>query len=347
MNPSSFSYGSGGALSDAQVEAVAIDWVARRDAGLNAAEERELNGWLAADKRHGRAFERFDTSWASLDHPRHAGKAGVILHVLSRRARVRRRRRLAWSGVAGLVLVSTIFLGPSLGRRLDRAPLPASHVAVSPMNQRLADGSRVEFNEGAEISVDFSVESRNVHLLKGEAHFEVARDASRPFVVTAGHVRVRAVGTAFAVRLDPAGVEVLVTEGRVTVDDGASRDGTEPPAEVAAGYKVVVPVVGDEEKVAVAPMTDLDFGARLAWRGLRLEFSGTPLREAIMRFNTRNRVQLVVSDPSIEDLRVSGIFRAENVEGFVRLMEGSFGMEVSRRTEQEIVLGAAAGMKPQ
>jgi transmembrane sensor len=209
------------------------------------------------------------------------------------------------------------------------------------MDQRLADGSLVEFNQGAEIAVDFSPELRNVDLLKGEAHFEVTRDTSRPFVVTAGRVRVRAVGTAFAVRFDAEAVEVLVTEGRVSVDDGTSRKETVPPAEVAAGFKVVVSSTRDETQVEVRPMTDFDFGERLAWRGRRLEFSGTPLRDAIMRFNTRNRVQLLIGDPSIEDLLVSGIFRADNVEGFVRLMEGSFGVRAERRTAYEIVLHQA------
>jgi transmembrane sensor len=80
----------------------------------------------------------------------------------------------------------------------------------------LPDGSLVELKEGSRIAVDFSAEQRQVRLV-GEAHFQVARDAARPFVVNAQGVMVRAVGTAFSVRVDSDEVQVLVTHGSVHV----------------------------------------------------------------------------------------------------------------------------------
>ncbi|MGH7956064.1 MAG: iron-containing alcohol dehydrogenase, partial [Opitutaceae bacterium] len=78
-----------------------------------------------------------------------------------------------------------------------------------------AYGSVVELNVDADILVDFSPVRRAVRLVRGEAHFTVATDAARPFVVSAGGVEVRAVGTGFAVHFAPQEIAVLVTEGQV------------------------------------------------------------------------------------------------------------------------------------
>ncbi|MGH7956227.1 MAG: FecR family protein [Opitutaceae bacterium] len=114
--------------------------------------------------------------------------------------------------------------------------------------QTLADGSVVELNAGADILVDFSPARRSVRLVRSEAHFAVATDATRPFVVSAGGVEVRAVGTEFAVRFGSQEIAVLVTEGQVAVARTAApapADAVLPtptePVLVAAGGRVVIP----------------------------------------------------------------------------------------------------------
>jgi transmembrane sensor len=93
----------------------------------------------------------------------------------------------------------------------------AAHKSYLHVNERLAlpDGSRVELKDGSEVVVQYSASERRVKLTGGEAHFTVWKDKTRPFIVNAAGVEVRAVGTAFNVRLEAKSVEVLVTEGRV------------------------------------------------------------------------------------------------------------------------------------
>ena len=76
---------------------------------------------------------------------------------------------------------------------------------------RLHDGSIVELNKGAQISIRYSGDERRVDLLSGEAYFEVAKNPDRPFIVSARGIDVKAVGTAFNVRLHNDSLEVLVT----------------------------------------------------------------------------------------------------------------------------------------
>jgi transmembrane sensor len=141
------------------------------------------------------------------------------------------------------------------------------------------------------------------------------------------------------VRLDGAGVEVVVAEGRVRIDppSGAIR----PDAQVlSVGQSAVVPLAS----VAAPPvvtLTDAELAARLAWQPRLLDFTNAPLSEIVADFNRRNPVQLVVGEPALGALRLSAAFRSDNVEGFVRLMESDFGMRAEWRSEREIVLRRA------
>jgi transmembrane sensor len=207
----------------------------------------------------------------------------------------------------------------------------------------LADGSVVELRPGAESAVDFGGSLRGVTLIRGEAHFQVARDKDRPFVVAAGGVDFQALGTAFSVQLGSTRVELLVDEGRVAVekpsDIGPTGQRSAGPAvsarmiaTVDAGKRMVVELFPATNSVPSTPMAvpSQELAERLAWRAPRLEFSGTLLTEAAALMNQHNPVQLVVGDPALDGVRVTGLFRADNTDTFVRLLEASFGIKAER-----------------
>jgi ferric-dicitrate binding protein FerR (iron transport regulator) len=126
-----------------------------------------------------------------------------------------------------------------------REPTAGSTVVRRPDVQKLPDGTRVELNAGTEFVVEFTPGVRAVRLVRGEALFAVPKNPARPFVVGAGAVSVRAVGTAFAVRHGAAVVGVLVTEGRIAVErtggDVVSETGVSVPLFVSACGKAEMP----------------------------------------------------------------------------------------------------------
>jgi len=209
----------------------------------------------------------------------------------------------------------------------------------------LEDGSVVELNRGAAITVDFTVGERRVQLVRGEAHFKVAKDAARPFLVRAGRVETRAVGTAFDVRFDSSAVEVVVTEGTVAVatDQGARAlsPGPGPAASVTllnAGERTLVSLAPFAPAPVVATLTSDELETRLAWKPKLLDFDDVPLAVVVAEFNQRNPVHLTVADPSLGALRLTASFRSDNMDGFVRLMEANYGVAVAVRGRTEIVL---------
>ncbi|HTO03807.1 MAG TPA: FecR domain-containing protein [Opitutus sp.] len=217
---------------------------------------------------------------------------------------------------------------------------------AQPEQQVLSDGSLMEFNPGTVFAVDFSDVQRRVVLQRGEAFFNVRPDSARPFVVVAGSVEFRAVGTAFAVQLRDAHVEVVVTEGRVAVNPfSAALDAenvpTVMPTLVDAGQRARVEDIGLDGSTAtcrVEALSDAELVDAQGWRVPRLEFSGTPLAEALPLFNLHSSVQLVLDDPSLGRLRLSGIIRADNTDALLRLLESSLDITAERRSEGEIRL---------
>ncbi|MGH7947299.1 MAG: FecR family protein, partial [Opitutaceae bacterium] len=210
----------------------------------------------------------------------------------------------------------------------------------------LEDGSIVDLNRGAAVAVEYRTAERRVTLLRGEAHFTVMKNPARPFVVKARGIGVQAVGTAFNVAIGDSEVKVLVTEGRVRVDPVAAgatslTSGEPVPLPlVEAGELAVVSLAGTAVPPQVAPVSPAEMERMLAWQPRMLDFTNTPLPEVVGAFNRRNSVQVVIADPRLDALRLSVSFRSDNVEGFVRLMEGAFGVKAERGAEA-IVLRSA------
>lgn len=335
------------------IEQAAATWVMRRDRGLTAAEQDELSQWLAEDPRHGEALALHRWGWDELDRLtglQTSMRAVADPDLLAPRRHAERwmRSRLIWFAaplVAAAAIVVMLHFGRSPAKPSASAEKPVAQIALAaPCERReLEDGSLVQLNRGAAVSVAFSAGERRVRVERGEAHFTVAKDPARPFIVSVDGLEVRAVGTMFNVRLAPTGVEVLVTEGVVKLNragDRAANSHPPSPLLLAAGDCTLV-----ERDVPTAPhvtaLSPAQIDARLAWKPMLLDFTDTPLVEIVAAFNRRNPVELVLTDTALGALKLSATFRSDNVEGFVRLMESDFGMRAEWRGERTIALARA------
>lgn len=285
-----------------------------------------------------------------------AGAVPDVLRDMEDRLRRRRRRRLAAAsgiGAAGLIALA-LFSWPQPRPEETRvAGDPASSAIVSlPRKEILPDGSTVELRNGAEVAVEYTPTHRRVELRKGEAHFMV-KPGPLPFVVRAAGVDVRAVGTAFSVQLGHANVEVLVTEGRVAVESAGpvaapvpgKHDERRPLAIAEAGTRVVVPAepgANDTAAASVLPIAGTDLAERLAWRAARLEFSRTPLAEALDIISEHTppdrRVRVRFASPAIAQVAVSGVLRADNLDMLLLLLREEHGIVAEHPAPREIVL---------
>lgn len=348
---------SGPSDHDDPIEEVASDWLTQREAGFSLAQKRAFERWCRADPRHAAAVARLEATCALLRKlPRvRAELQTVVPFPVKPRVTVPVRNASALRVV--LAMAAAVALA-ALGWWQWASPRPSPQVYATSNGgyERvvLADGSVVELNANSEVRVALATNERRVELLRGEAHFTVAPNAARPFVVSAQGVAVRAVGTAFNVRLADAAVEVLVTEGKVAVSDGGpgrpDRDPRKGPAKpggptlLAANQRALVALAPPQSSVGAVPVVELvtseGVRAALSWQERKLVFSETPLREVVVQFNRRNRLQLILGDALVSERLMGGTFAADNVEGFLRLLEGSGAIEVERRDDATVVLRA-------
>ena len=332
-------------LSDEEVALAASGWIVRHNRGLTAEEQDEFSSWLAADPRHGEWWAKRRQAWAEFDvltewRPEHSAEPNPDLLAAPRG---RRRRRLKWIvpvtlALAAGVAVALIVLRPAPAGK----NVPVMAAAAGYESRALDDVTVVELNGGAEIEVQFTAAERRLRLVRGEAHFQVAKNPLRPFVVEAGGVAVRAVGTAFNVLLGSQAVDVLVTEGRVRVDPPAAAAAARVAPDVSAGQRVVVSLTGGAAPIITA-VSDEEIARRLAWQPRLLDFSATPLAEVAAEFNRRNRTQLVLADPALRAMPIVASFRYDNLDGFVRMLEISAGVSAERTGDTVVLRRAPTG----
>jgi len=337
---------------DRSIDAEASQWVIHERAKMDEAERRRLKAWLEARPEHRAAYDRYQAMSAVFQRVRTQGAATSIITELDARARRRRKRRraVAAGGVAVMVLASIFYLRPMFGRLAAVSGNPSAQ--FEPI-RRLPDGSIVELKDGAEITVQFDSAFRRVALVRGEALFRVEHDLDRPFIVATKGIEVRAVGTAFNVKTDAATVDVLVTEGKVRVDDsirGVSLLPHVPDRGIlpAAGAIEPVLIAGQEAVVNIAnpsngkPARVIQVGSdeikrTLAWRIPHFDFDGVELANAVQQINRMNRVQIILADESLSRLRLSGTFSPDDPETFSRLVAATFGLK-AQRSGGDIVL---------
>ena len=240
-----------------------------------------------------------------------------------------RRRFFAVAVAATLVLASSgVYL--VLSSNGQRYVTPIGGITSVPM----ADGSNVTLNTDSQIRIALTDSERRVELGHGEAFFEVSKDPGRPFIVRAGSKRVIAVGTKFSDRREGDDIEVVVTEGRVRVEDRAARRDSRADGSADVFLTPGSIARAGEAGVLVQRKTLPEAEEQLSWRTGVLMFRDQNLGEAAAEFNRYNVRKIVIQDPSVASLKIEGNFRATNVEGFVRLLESGFPVRAKTQADQ-------------
>jgi transmembrane sensor len=211
----------------------------------------------------------------------------------------------------------------------------------------LPDGSTIELNTDTSLIVTYSLRERDIALPHGEASFRVAREPGRPFFVRAGRRRFQAAGTQFDVRvLTPDNVELIVTEGSVTVFD-TPMTRTETPALArlrdnmtfgdttveAPGLVELEPGLQFGRKVEANDLNDL-----LAWQHGRIVFKGERLEEVLTQTHRYTNTRFVLSDKELSDTRVIGDFRTGDIDDFLDSLRRNYLIVSQRDPSGRIVL---------
>jgi len=293
-----------------KIDSLAAEWAAKRDLGtLSSQEEAEFQDWLAADPRHLGAYGRAEAVLSRVER----------LHVTALdSARPKKSHQSGWTrrrviSAGGIAASAAAAIGLSL-HLPENAAENAFSTAIGQIREVvLADGSVVFLNTDTKIEVRFTEDVRAISLLHGEAQFDVAKNPRRPFIVSAGDTRVRAVGTSFTVsNLPKKPVQVLVKEGIVELQraDTAMSD----PVRATANVQAIAPIGAPIVTVAVP---DEKLIRDLAWQRGRIALDNQTLEDAADEFARYSEVRIVVA-PAVSDRTITGLFASNDPVGFAK-----------------------------
>lgn len=312
------------------IEARAANWIAERDRGdgrLPPERQTELEAWLNASTAHRVAFLRLDQAWQRADRLRALQGAAPAF----KPPPPRRSGWAAWltrppvqRSAAGLSLATLALV---LGLNFSGGPQTLNYATERGQRESvtLADGSRLTLNTATQLRTAVTPQARQVWLESGEAFFDIAHDAQRPFVVHAGKQTVTVLGTKFSLYRDGDKLRVAVLEGRVQVQAEQSGPTVLARADTA---------LADAGNLLVTKLSPQQLTASLGWLQGKLVFNEASLAEAARQFNRYGRKQLVIKDAASARIVIGGVFDATNVEAFARLLHAGFGLQVQVENDE-------------
>lgn len=303
----------------------AAEWIVRLtadDEAERADARRGFEAWKGADPRHAEAaarMEGFVGRMASLrDGPAAAGAHPARRAIGAGLAGNRRgtgRKRLG-STLAALALVvgcTWIGLGVYPPRYLMadlRTPVGAWHT------QQLADGTHVTLNSASAVNLRFDARRRAMELVKGEILVDVAKDATRPFLVETAHGSIRALGTRFVVRRDADATVLTMLESKVAVQAAARQ--AAPHGDglvVAAGQRVRIGAA------SVDRLADVDVrGVNDSWKFHQLVVDDRPLAEVLDELNRHRPGRIGYDRTALAGMRISAVLPLDDTDRALRLL---------------------------
>ena len=300
---------------DDAIFAQAVSWLTRlRERDTDAA---AFQAWLAA-------FAEAECLWGRLELP-----ARKLADTEIGRTRTARRQRPLRGLAAAAALM--ILLGAGLLWRDDIAVrLQSDHITSIGMRTPidLADGSRITLNTDTAIAVDMADDGRHVRLFRGEAWFDVAPDAARPFTVGTPMGIVRVTGTRFNLRIADGKADVSLTEGRVNLTGSMPGEALT----LAPGESAQLTAAG------VSPPKPFDRTAVTAWLRGQFVFYDTPLSSVVAEINRYSPGRIVIAKDALRDLKVSGVFRTDNPGAALRAITDTLPLSATHITGYLVVL---------
>jgi transmembrane sensor len=306
------------------------EWLVRlRSGAVTEQERRDFALWLAADAANASAFDRVTELWEDL---------GVVseLPLAIRGQPHRYRDRLAGAMALAACLLLAALLWPGV-----QDPADYQHYRTGLGEQRtvvLDDGSEVMLNTRSSMIVAFSDEQRSVELAGGEAFFSVSDDPGRPFVVDAGSAVVTVIGTAFNIRRDDSSSEITVNEGVVRVVESGAPASRAPATEVLHPRQQL-----RAEPSGLRTVKTVDSEQAVAWRRGEIVAQAMSLPALAAEIRRYHDLNIVITDPAVAEMTVSGIFSVREPDAILRALQLSLGLEVEQINSNTLRLLKTAG----
>jgi transmembrane sensor len=330
----------------------AIGWYARqRSRPLSEEDAARFAAWLKDDPAHVAAWNEVERLWERVGAVRDDPAILALRETARQQLKSPRSWPHKWAIAAGLaasiILSVAVWWGVkgSVFSDANRAGLSMVREASTEVGERsilvLPDGSKVTLNTASAVRAEYSERQRRITLIRGEAFFNVAKDAARPFIVSARSREVQAVGTAFDVRLQSRELRIALVEGRVRVLTSASPAPNSMqapgPVTLVAGTALVV---GNDGAQRIETEDALH---ATSWLSGKLIFEDERLADVLAEMNQYSQQKFEIADPSLGERKVSGVFDATDGASLAKALQDYGIARVTEHSATTIVLDMPSG----
>jgi transmembrane sensor len=322
---------AGPAGSDEDVRKAAIAWLTRLQAGGDASDHDAFLDWYSADPRNAEIYDALLNSWDQMEAVART-PAG----------QVHKGNKRAWSlpgagmmALVGVGLLLALGLSVFIMRQTDQAAIQPS--ALKSWRSRtgeiiafaLSDGSRITLDTDSAVTMAYDRSERRIMLTRGRARFEVAHDAARPFIVSAGRYEIVAHGTVFDIDVSPRRPQVSLLRGSIEI---RSHDHPQVGRFLEPGQRLSLARNAGPQAPVVLPI------AESRWPSGMLSFSDAPMVDVIKAANLYAQRAVVLGEPDLGELRFTGTFRANDTASLAALLAETFQLVVDRDAGGHFVL---------
>lgn len=380
-----------------KIKEEAANWllIIEEKSPLSSKESQALRDWVATSSVHRAVIIRMSETWNNMDvlaamrvnteqkawfsmeNIKALLGAKILTTLFKQNDKTAQRGYLTFfklSTVAVCFIASLLFIDLIFIEGVTRQPNYYVTDIGEYKKHILEDGSTLWLNSNSKVKVDYSKNFRRIALITGEAHFEVKKDASRPFEVYSMNRLVRAVGTAFSVHKLKDRVEVIVSEGTVELaivdemlvlkpddlltttevnthkkENGKAISIINVPAKVSkylgklsAGESMSIPMVSsaliEGEDNHIVHLDKGEIGRKLSWLDGKLVFAGESLEEVVNEISRHTSIIINVPDPELRKMRIGGHFQAGETDKLFSILESGFGIEVNKIDDHHVEL---------
>ncbi len=344
-----------------QIQEQACLWISRMDRGLSQTEQRDLVTWCNQNSTHHSTLLKMASYWDDVS----------VLNELSGLFPLEKNhsshRKIISIALAASVAIVSLFSTNALMNKsflpfipsLNEQSLTQTKTLTTPIGEQssftMSDGTHIQLNTNSVVEVAYTSSFRQLTLVQGEARFDVAKDKSRPFTVTSGEKSFTALGTIFNVqKSDEKAMELMVTEGRVlitkadealevikqtmlTVNEN-TLESELPGILVISGEKAII---AEHSKTPVEKVSLDQVQRDLAWQQGMLIFDGESLSDALLEVSRYTSSRFKILDPKMASVKVSGYFKANDVDGLLASLNSNFNISYSKSADSTISLALA------
>lgn len=320
------------------MENIPYELIARYLAGeCNDDENQQVLEW---SRQHPELMDEFTKMWQQIPSDDFNPDVELALDKVNRRIDIKKKsnpRRIymivggvaAAAAIAIFILINIVGIlpnSPTEGFGTDNTMLALNTSINETTEHQLSDGSKVWLNQSSTIRYPetFEGNTREIYL-EGEAFFDIAPDAEKPFIIHANNTQTRVVGTSFGIRAIKESDEVVVTVSTGIIN--FSAEGKSDHIELKRGEQGVCNT--EEQKLEKNLNPDPNY---LAWKTKILVFKNAPLTEVAGVIEDVYHIPVTV-DNSVANLEITSTFDQLGVDEIMRIIELALDVKAENREE--------------